>query len=124
MAVHNKSMKKGGTGVLSSPVKREAFGCRKPMKFLRVFFLVLIFMVFVETVFGFEALATGKSAKDFGGNTVLIVHYHRYDGTIMVGIFGYGLINRKVLRGRAISSQVKMILEYCLLLFSRTDTRN
>lgn len=73
-------MKKGGTGVLSSPVKREAFGCRKPMKFLRVFFLVLIFMVFVETVFGFEALATGKSAKDFGGNTVLIVHYHRYDG--------------------------------------------
>ncbi|OAA31194.1 pullulanase [Kosmotoga arenicorallina S304] len=47
--------------------------------FKKVFWLLLIVLI-SASVFSFTAYSAGKTAEDFGGKSVLILHYHRYDG--------------------------------------------
>ncbi|OQY10178.1 MAG: type I pullulanase [Marinitoga sp. 4572_148] len=42
-----------------------------------VIFIILILSTFILA--SFPAYSTGKTAEDFGGKTVLILHYHRFD---------------------------------------------
>ncbi len=40
---------------------------------------VFLIILFISIAFSYNAVATNKTAADFGAKTVLIVHYHRFD---------------------------------------------
>ncbi|WP_082128449.1 type I pullulanase [Kosmotoga pacifica] len=46
----------------------------------RKFLVIFAFLFLTVNLLAFTAYSAGKVAEDFGGRTVLIVHYHRYDG--------------------------------------------
>ncbi len=51
------------------------------MKRYAYIFVFLAILLFASEIFAsYPALSTGETAADFGASTVLIVHYHRYDG--------------------------------------------
>ena len=41
---------------------------------------IFLIMLLSVTMYAFTAYSAGKTAEDFGGKIVLILHYHRYDG--------------------------------------------
>ncbi len=48
--------------------------------FLGAFILSVVLLSPILAFSQFKAIGSGKTAADFGAKTVLIVHYHRYDG--------------------------------------------
>ncbi len=47
---------------------------------LAIVTMVIAITAFISLASGFKALGVGKTASDFDARTVLILHYHRYDG--------------------------------------------